>query len=384
EELGYPVVLKVLSPEITHKTDAQGVQLDLMDAQQVRAAFDAIIDGARRYKADARIGGVTVQTMITLPDVELLVGAKKDPSFGPVILFGMGGIYTEIFKDRALGLPPMNRLIAARLLEQTRVSKILKGYRGRPGVDMDQLEALILRLAQLMVDFPEIQELDMNPVIVKNGALFAIDARIRVEKSAVRSPLHLVISPYPERYACRLETQPGRSLLIRPIKPVDADLFVELFETLSPTSIYYRFFRAMKTLSHKMLARFTQVDYDREIAMVAIDDGGGAEKMIGVSQVFIHPDGKHGEFSILVGDPWHGQGVGANLLAHVLRIAKERGLDDVWGVVLRDNVNMLALGRKLGFDAAWSSDGTECRLNIDLEKTRFEDLCSAGQFTPQP
>ena len=124
----------------------------------------------------------------------------------------------------------------------------------------------------------------------------------------------------------------------------------------------------MKTLSHKMLARFTQVDYDREIAMVAIDDGGGAEKMIGVSQVFIHPDGKHGEFSILVGDPWHGQGVGANLLAHVLRIAKERGLTDVWGVVLRDNVNMLALGRKLGFDFAWSSDGSECRLNIDLEK----------------
>jgi acetyltransferase len=383
EELGYPVVLKVLSPDITHKTDARGVQLDLSDARQVRAAFDAIMEGARNYKADARIRGVTVQTMISRPDVELLVGAKKDPSFGPVILFGMGGIYTEIFKDRALGLPPMNRLIARRLLEQTRVFKILKGYRGRPGVDMDQLEGLILRLSQLMVDFPEIQELDLNPVIVKNGALFAIDARIRLEESAVRSPLHLVISPYPEQYACRLETPSGRSLLIRPIKPVDADLFVELFETLSPTSIYYRFFSAMKSLSHKMLARFTQVDYDREIAMVAIDDGGGAEKMIGVSQVFIHPDGTHGEFSILVGDPWHAQGVGANLLAHVLRIAKERGLANVWGIVLRDNVNMLALGEKLGFDVKWSSDGMECRLNIDLEKTRFEDLCSAGQFKPQ-
>jgi acetyltransferase len=295
----------------------------------------------------------------------------------------MGGIYTEIFKDRALGLPPMNRLIARRLLEQTRVFKILKGYRGRPGVDMDQLEGLILRLSQLMVDFPEIQELDLNPVIVKNGALFAIDARIRLEKSAVRSPLHLVISPYPEQYECRLEIPSGRSLMVRPIKPVDADLFVVLFETLSPTSIYYRFFSAMKSLSHKMLARFTQVDYDREIAMVAIDDGGRAEKMIGVSQVFIHPDGKHGEFSILVGDPWHAQGVGANLLAHGLRIAKERGLANVWGIVLRDNVNMLALGEKLGFDVKWSSDGMECRLNIDLEKTRFEDLCSAGQFKLQ-
>jgi acetyltransferase len=378
--IGYPVVLKVLSPDITHKTDAQGVQLDLMGADQVRAAFDAIIDGARKYKADARISGVTVQAMITRPDVELLVGAKKDPNFGPVILFGMGGIYTEIFKDRAIGLPPMNRLIARRLLEETRVFKILAGYRGRPGVDMDQLEALILRLAQLMVDFPEIKELDMNPVIVKDGALFAIDARILLEKTAIKSPLHLVISPYPEQYEHRLETPSGLSLLVRPIKPVDADLFVELFNTLSPTSIYYRFFSAMKTLSHKMLARFTQVDYDREIAMVAIDGGRDPEKMIGISQVFIHPDGKHGEFSILVGDPWQGQGVGANLLENVLQIAKQRGLSNVWGTVLRENINMLALGRKLGFDTRWSGDGTECRLNINLEETQFEDLHVGGRF----
>lgn len=378
--IGYPVVLKILSPDITHKTDAQGVQLDLMDAGHVRKAYDKIMEGAQKYKADARINGVTVQAMINRPDMELLVGAKKDPNFGPVILFGMGGIYTEIFKDRAIGLPPMNRLIVQRLLEQTRVYKILKGYRGRPGVNMDQLEELILRLAQLMVDFPEIKELDMNPVIVKNSELFAIDARILLEKTSVKSPMHLVISPYPEQYEFHLETASGMSLFVRPIKPEDAELFVELFNTLSPTSIYYRFFRAMKQLSHKMLARFTQVDYDREISMVAIDGGRSKEKMIGVSQVFIHPDGKHGEFSILVGDLWHGKGVGAKLLEHVLKIAKQRGLLNVWGTVLRENINMLALGRKLGFKTKWSSDGLECDLNINLKETHFEDIQVGGQF----
>ncbi len=380
DKMGYPVVLKILSPDITHKTDAQGVQLDLMDADHVRKAFDTIMEGARNYKDDARITGVTVQTMVSRPDMELLVGAKKDPNFGPVILFGMGGIYTEIFKDRAIGLPPMNRLIVQRLLEQTRVYKILKGYRGRPGVDMNQLEELILRLSQLMVDFPEIKELDMNPVIVKDGGLFAIDARILLEKTSVKSPLHLVISPYPEQYEFHIETTSGMPLFIRPIKPEDAELFVELFNTLSPTSIYYRFFRAMKQLSHKMLARFTQVDYDREISMVAIDGDSNEEKMIGVSQVFIHPDGKHGEFSILVGDPWHGKGVGAKLLEHVLKIAKHIGLVNVWGTVLRENINMLALGRKLGFTTKWSSDGLECELNIDLRKTEFEDIRVDGRF----
>ena len=380
EEIGYPVVLKILSPDITHKTDAQGVQLDLMDADHVRKAYDTIMEGAVNYKADARINGVTVQAMINRPDLELLVGAKKDPNFGPVILFGMGGIYTEIFKDRAIGLPPMNRLIVQRLLEQTRVYKILKGYRGRPGVHMDQLEELILRLAQLMVDFPEIKELDMNPVIVKNSELFAIDARILLEKSSVKSPMHLVISPYPEQYEFHLKTTAGICLFVRPIKPEDAELFVQLFNTLSPTSIYYRFFRAMKHLSHKMLARFTQVDYDREISMVAIDCSNGEERMIGVSQVFIHPDGKHGEFSILVGDPWHGKGVGANLLEHVLKIAKQRGLLNVWGTVLRENINMLALGKKLGFKITWSSDGKECELNINLKETPFDDIQIGGHF----
>lgn len=380
EKMGYPVVLKILSPDITHKTDAKGVQLDLMDADHVRKAFDTIMEGAGKYKADARITGVTVQAMINRPDMELLIGAKKDPNFGPVVLFGMGGIYTEIFKDRAIGLPPMNRLIVQRLLEQTRIYKILKGYRGRPGVNMDQLEELILRLSQLMVDFPEIKELDMNPVIVKNSELFAIDARILLEKTTVQSPMHLVISPYPEQYEFHVKTASGMSLFIRPIKPEDADLFVDLFNTLSQTSIYYRFFRSIKQLSHKMLARFTQVDYDREISMVAIDDNREEEKMIGVSQVFIHPDGKHGEFSILVGDPWHGKGVGAKLLEQVLKIAKHRGLSDVWGTVLRENINMLALGKKLGFKTKWSSDGLECELNINLKETELEDIQVGGRF----
>ena len=379
-ELGYPVVLKVLSPDITHKTDAQGVQLDLFDAGMVRRAWDRIMEGAKSYKPDAKIDGVTVQPLVMRPDLELLIGAKKDPNFGPVILFGMGGIYTEIFKDRALGLPPMNRLIVKRMIEQTKVYKLLKGYRGRPGVDMERLEELILRLAQLMVDFPQIKELDMNPVIVKNGKPFAIDARVLLEESAVPSPMHLVISPYPEQFESFETTEGGKEILIRPIKPEDAALFSGLFDTLSPTSIYYRFFRAIKRLSHSMLARFTQVDYDREISMVAIEGPGDGEKMLGTSQVFIDPDGKHGEFAILVGDPWQGQGIGAKLLEHVLRISKHRGLENVWGTVLKENINMLALGRKLGFSQKWGSDKLECELNIDLKETELEDIQVNGRF----
>ncbi len=380
DRMGYPVVLKVLSPDISHKTDAQGVQLDLIDAGHVAEAYDRIMQGAKNYNPDARVNGVTVQPLILRPDLELLVGAKKDPNFGPVVLFGMGGIYTEIFKDRALGLPPMNRLIVQRMLEQTRVYKMLKGYRGRRGVDMVKMEELILRLSQLMVDFPQIKELDMNPVIVKDGVPFAIDARILLEESAVRSPMHLVISPYPEHFESREKTESGIEILIRPVKPEDADLFCELFNTLSPTSIYYRFFRAIKQLTHAMLARFTQVDYDREVSMVAVRDEGDGEKMYGISQVFIHPDGKHGEFSILVGDPWHGKGIGAKLLEHVLKISKHRGLENVWGTVLKENINMLALGKKLGFSSKWSGNELECELNIDLEKTEFEDIKVGGKF----
>jgi acetyltransferase len=376
KSIGFPLAMKILSPDITHKTDANGVQLDIRDVRDVERAWDRIIDGAKAYNPEARILGVSVQPFITRPDYEILLGAKKDPNFGPVIVFGMGGIFTEILKDRSLGLPPMNRLIVRHLMEGTKLFKLLKGYRNRPGVDMVKMEEIIIRLSQLVVDFPEIKELDLNPVVVKDGIPVAIDARILLEPSGVPSPMHLVISPYPEHLECCMTTKDGLRILVRPIKPEDAPLIVGLFNTLSAASIYYRFFRPIKELSREMLARFTQIDYDREIAMVAIREKNDTDEiMMGVARIILDPDGKIGEFSVLVGDPWHGLGIGSRLLIHALEIARNRGVENVYGVVLRDNVSMLALGKSIGLKTRWDVSGQECEMTIDLRTADLRDTC---------
>jgi acetyltransferase len=258
-------------------------------------------------------------------------------------------------------------------MEETKLYTLLKGYRNHPGADMVKLEEFIIRLSQLVVDFPEIKELDMNPVIVKNGIPLAIDARILLEKTTVISPMHLVISPYPAHMECHTTDKNNIGILIRPIKPEDAPLFLSLFNTLSETSIYYRFFSPLKELSRNMLARFTQIDYDREIAVVAIKENSSDEEaMLGVSRIITDPDGKVGEFSVLVGDPWQGLGIGAKLLIHCLNIAKNRGVDTVNGVVLRENRGMLGLAKRLGFKIEW--EGSECELTIDLRAAVLADI----------
>jgi acetyltransferase len=372
QEMGYPLVMKILSPDILHKTEANGIVLNLRSEAEVFEAFEKIVKGAREYDPHAVIQGVTLQPMIQRGDYELLLGAKKDPSFGPVILFGMGGIYAEILRDRAIGLPPLNLLLARRLMEKTRVYRLLQGYRNRPPANMELLQETILRLAQLVVDFPEIVELDMNPVIVTDGKPQVVDARIILEATDISSPLHLVISPYPEQYESHEITSAGLEVFIRPIKPEDAPLLVELFDTLSPTSIYYRFFGPLKVLPHSMLVRFTQIDYDREIDMVALEKiTGDRERMLATARVMSDPDGKKAEFAILVGDPWQGKGVGARLLERCLAIAKERGIETVWGIVLHENTGMRALARKLGFKVSRSDEPSELELTIDLKSVDF-------------
>ncbi len=349
-EVGYPLVMKVHSPDITHKTDADGIRLDLRCDADVCEAYRQIMSSARRYKPDARIEGVTIQPYFSNPDYEILLGAKRDPNFGPVILFGMGGIYTEVLKDRSLGLPPMNRLLARRLMQETKAYSLLKGYRNRPAADMERLEEMIIRLSQLLIDFPEIAELDMNPVLIKDGNPVAVDARILVSPLEVPSSLHLVISPYPQKEESHMVSVDGRRIFIRPVKPEDAPLFTALFKTLSPTTIYYRFFGSLKELRPEMLARFTQIDYDREVALVAIDDESETDSMLGVARIIGDPDGETGEFAVLVGDAWQGKGIGSSLLENCLSIAKKQGFETIIGIVLHENKNMLALGKKLGFE----------------------------------
>jgi acetyltransferase len=365
-DLGSPLVMKLHSPDITHKTEAGGIRLDIRTEEEARNAFRLIVESAKKYKPDARISGVTVQPYYAGPDYEILLGAKRDPSFGPVILFGMGGIFTEVLKDRALGLPPMNRHLANRLMQETKVFTLLKGYRNRRPADMEQLEEIIIRLSQLLIDFPEISELDMNPLLIKDGAAVAVDARILVSDIDTPSPKHLVISPYPAEYEAQITVGEGIRIFVRPVKPEDAPLFIDLFKIMSPTSIYYRFFTPLKELKPEMLARFTQIDYDREIALVAIDEDAASERILGVARIIGDPDGKNGEFAVVVGDPWHGKGIGAALLQKCLDIAKSKAYETITGCVLRENTKMLAMGKKLGFKITTHYDVGECELSCRL------------------
>jgi acetyltransferase len=376
-DIGFPLVMKLNSPDITHKTEAGGVRLDLRSDADVRAAFTGIVESARRYKPDARIEGVTIQPYFSNADYEILLGAKRDTNFGPVILFGMGGIFTEVLKDRALGLPPMNRLLARRLMQETKVYALLNGYRNRPPADMERLEEMIIRLSQFLIDFPEIAELDMNPVLIKDGKPVVVDARIRVSPLEAPSSLHLVISTYPEEDESHMVSVDGRPIFIRPVKPEDAPLFTALFKVLSPTTIYHRFFGALKELNPEMLARFTQIDYDREIALVALDEDGDkdlkTDRMLGVARIIGDPDGKTGEFAVLVGDAWQGKGIGSSLLEKCLSIAEKQGFIEVHGIVLKENQNMLALGKKLGFEVKREPESGDKELIIHFGGNRVGD-----------
>jgi len=368
-EMGYPVVVKILSPDIVHKTDAGGVQLNLKSDWDVGKAFERIVKNARDYDPKAEIRGVTIQPMLSKPDYELILGSKQDPFFGPVILFGMGGIMAEVLRDSAIALPPLNRLLAKRLMQETKVFKILKGYRNRPGANMELLEEILIRLSQLVIDFPEITELDINPLIIAENKCLAADARVIVKPAVVLSPEHLVISPYPEQHEIRTTTSGGVNIFVRPIKPEDAPLLVDLFNSLSRQSIYYRFFSPMKKLPPDMLARFTQIDYDRDMALVAlaVEDGKVVGKMLGVSRLMGDPDGKKAEFSVAVSDPWQGKGIGVVLMEKLIDIAKERGVEYLWGVVLAENTQMLALGKSLGFSISRAELSSQYKLEIDLE-----------------
>mgnify|MGYP003582112385 FL=1 len=371
-DMEMPLVMKLVSPDISHKSDAGGVQLDLRNEDDLRQAWERIMAGVRAYNPEARITGVSLQPYIANPDFELLMGSKTDDNFGPVLLFGSGGVYAEVLNDQALGLPPLNRLLARRMMEETRIQPLLKGYRNHPPADLEKLEELLIRLSQLVIDFPEIVEMDINPVVVKNGEPCAVDARIRlVRDESGTTRQHLVISPYPQHLERHDLTDLDMPLFIRPIKPEDAALFTELFNTLTPTSIYYRFFSVVKSLTPENLARFTQIDYDREISFVALDDRAGEEQMLGIANIIGEPDGKRGEFSVLIGDPWQGVGIGAKLLLQCLRIAQERGMEIVWGTVLSENIYMLGLGKKLGFTVTPGGDGSEFKLTIDLKTVKL-------------
>jgi acetyltransferase len=367
-EIGFPVAMKICSRDIIHKTNVNGVLLNLKNESDVHDAFKSIMASARAGNAEAEIEGVTIQTMIN-SEYELILGSKRDRDFGPVILFGMGGVMAEVLKDRSLALPPLNRLLARSLMEKTKVYRLLEGYRNHPPANLTLLEEILIRLSQLVTDFPEIEELDINPLMVTKSGFCAIDARVFLKSTQVPPPLHLVISPYPNQYEVQITHEAVGELFIRPIRPEDAPLLVKLFESLSPQSILFRFFSPLKRLPNKMLARFTQIDYDREIALVALCGPELNEKMLGVARVITELYNRnHAEFAVIVGDLWQGKGIGAELLKRCLSISKERGIEKVTGIVLPENTQMLALGKKLGFSVKRVVGESDYKLEIDLTR----------------
>ncbi len=374
--IGFPVVVKIYSPDITHKSDVDGVRLHLKNEQEVTAAFEEVTSGAKMVKPEARISGVTVQNQVKKSEIELIIGSKRDPQFGPLILFGMGGVLTEVLKDSAVELPPLNLLLARRLMERTRVYRLLQGYRNIPAANMDLVAEFLVRISQLVTDFPEIVELDLNPVVISEGCPVAIDARIVVEPSEVAAPRHLIISPYPNQYESDWLLKDGTPVLIRPMKPEDEPLVVDLLDNCSQQTIYFRYFHAVKNWPHEALIRFTQNDYDREIGIVAIGLPPGPTVMMGVGRLVMIPERDTAEFAVIVADPWQGKGLGPKLIEKVIEIAKENGVRTLLGDVLAENHPMLGLVKKMGFNVLRPDEGT-CEVELDLAPGTRADAADA-------
>ncbi len=388
-QVGYPVVLKILSPQIVHKTDAGGVILDLNSTTEVRQAFDLIMQRAKAYNPKAQIIGVTVQPMIKTKGIEVIIGGKCDPLFGPVILFGMGGVGVELFKDYAIGLPPLNTTLARRMMEETKVYQLLKGYRNAPPANLKLLDEIMLMFSQLLMDFPQIKEIDMNPLLINEKEAFILDARITIDKESVFRKFepheHMVISPYPKKYEILWQLKDGREVLLRPIKPEDEPMWLEMFQSFSDESIRYRFFQMIKDTPHEVRVRYCNVDYDREIALVAQLTEKNRERILGVSRLSIEPDGRGGELAFIVGDQWQGLGLGTKLVDYTLEIAKEMKIESVYAIMLPDNKRALNLTKKMGFKLEYLSDGT-IKGVLDLKGEILEDQCpkpETQQETPE-
>lgn len=356
--VGYPVALKILSPDLSHKSDVGGVVLDLNDESSLCAALRAMRDRIAVLRPDARLAGFTVQAMARRPDaLELIVGLSTDPVFGPVVLFGQGGVAVEANADQSIGLPPLNRVLARDMIARTRVARLLAGFRNHPPVDLDALADVLVRVGQMAADLPELCELDINPLLADSTGVLALDARMRLSPPAAPDPLaRLAILPYPDALERVVETSVGQ-LSLRPIRPEDAPAHAAFFRALTPEDVHFRMFGSARELSPAQLARFTQIDYAREMAFILTRSAGGEGETLGVARVVADPDNIAGEFAIVVRSDLKGQGLGTVLMEALIAYCEGRGLREIAGVALADNVRMHALARRLGFALAPGGDG---------------------------
>lgn len=368
--VGYPVALKILSADITHKSDVGGVELNLATADDVESAFQRILQRAKQCRPNAAIQGVTVQPMVVEPNGrELIVGAKRDPVFGTVLMVGAGGTNAELFHDRALELPPLSDNLARRMLKSLQSWPLLQEYRSRPGVDIDKLVEVLMRLSYLVADCPRIAELDVNPLLATPNGVVALDARIVLDEKTTARPArpysHLAIRPYPHEYTQSIELKNGTSVLFRPIKPEDEKLWCDFVECCSPESLHLRFRYMFRATTHEMASRFCFLDYDREIAIVAETEHEGERKLLGIGRLVADVDHREAEYAVIVADPWQGLGIGSQLTDFCLQLCKDWEIESIIAEMAPNNRRMIRMFEHRGFqiDRSFGKDAVIARRN---------------------
>ncbi|MEW8508624.1 MAG: bifunctional acetate--CoA ligase family protein/GNAT family N-acetyltransferase [Candidatus Thiodiazotropha sp.] len=370
ESIGFPVAMKIYSPDISHKSDAGGIRLNISNAQVVRSTYRDLIEQVKETRPEAKIEGVTVEQMYQSPNGrELLIGIVRDPVFGPVISFGSGGTAVEVMGDSAIALPPLNRRLASDLIDRTKAAKLLGQFRHMPPANREALIDVLLRVSTMACELPWIQEMDINPLIVDDTAAVAVDARIRVDfpRPSTDPYNHLAIHPYPVNLINRAQLPNGTNIVIRPIRPEDADLEQNFTRQLSDEAKYFRFMSSIQELTPEMLTRFTQIDYHNEMALIAVTEEGDHEIELGVARYVTNPDKKSCEFALVVSDQWQRQGIGHKLMHQLMEVARDRGLDKMEGEVLSNNFKMLDLMKSLYFSITTSPDDSSIKqVVIDL------------------
>jgi len=364
ESIGFPIAMKVLSKDISHKSDAGGVRLNINSAQEVRGAYRQLVDQVMLKVPDATIAGVTIEKMYRSSNGrELMIGIIRDPVFGPVISFGSGGTSVEVMGDSAISLPPLNRRLAHDLIKRTKVSKLLGEFRQMPAVDIERLVDVLLAVSGMACELPWIQEMDINPLIMDDKGIVAVDARIVVAyPTPSTDPYHhLAIHPYPVHLVKKIQLNDGTDIVIRPIRPEDAEIEAKFVRELSDEARYFRFMNSLQELSQEMLVRFTQIDYHNEMALIAVKLNGLAEEQIGVARYTTNMDKQSCEFALVVSDRWQNRGIAHHLMMNLMEVARDRGLDSMEGQVLSNNVRMLELVASLGFEIR--NDPTDYAVN---------------------
>ncbi|ANJ67078.1 GNAT family N-acetyltransferase [Halothiobacillus diazotrophicus] len=353
ESLGFPVALKISAPALTHKTDVGGVRLNVRSVQTARQQVQEMLNTVRSAHPDVDIEGVTIERMAEVGHArELLIGVARDPVFGPVIAFGMGGVAVEVMRDRAMALPPLNAVLIDRLIQNTKAARMLGQFRDAPPVVAHGVERVLMRISELVCELPEVAAIDINPLLAGESGVIAVDARIELTErvSVLDRYAHLAIHPYPAHFVRSWTLDDGRTIMLRPIRPEDAEIEQQFVRGLSEETRYLRFMRVLDELSREMLVRFTQIDYDREMAFIALyTPPSGEEIEIGVTRYSLEPDGETAEFALVVADEWHGHGVGSHLLEALVDYARQRGVRELVGEVLLRNANMRKLCAGLGF-----------------------------------